>query len=671
MRRWRRALRSIRRDAGLYRRGSVLVTVVAEEEEEVLLPGGAKLLKAKGSLKVLQLPEPVLSARLTTVADYQKEAKPKGKKGGPPVLVDIDPPGWVVSAVARIGHYPGIREIKSIAECPFPRPDGTLVTTPGFDRATGTYYQPTIAFPPIPDEPAHEDARAAVERLIAPFRHFPFQTPADAAAFLAGLVGAVARPGIPGPVPGLAVSGNKAGTGKGLLVHSIGTIATGKVVPVTMYPTGRNRDEEMVKVLTALALRGGPLVLFDDLNDGAIYGDGPLDSAMTALTIENRILGTSNTTASLPLRPSWSCTGINILPGRTAYRRWLRCNLVTAEEFPERRILPDLLGDLLARRGDLVGDILTILRAHQLAGHPREGLDALGNFEDWNRIVRAAIHWATGEDCCATQKDAAEENPERRRQLCLMDGWRLLPGGTVGGVTPRDAVAKVLKDPDGHKVLHTAMLEYGFEGEPVTSKALGNVLRGLKDSNIGGWMFQANTKHTNDGIRWVVVRAERKSESGESSEPFSPVARVRYFRQLSEGQLSEDELNQPGGELTHQTHRTHSRRILSLMARFPLTFVRPRRAIVVSGRSSARPVCFAHLRRNETMGQCSRLKRLRRAGELPVPGPKRFIPEFDPMQFRNAPAVMHEVYCPRTRGGHCSCGAVARALNGRLPEGRR
>ena len=139
---------------------------------------------------------------------------------------------------------------------------------------------------------------------------------------------------IRGPVPGLALIGNKAAVGKGKLVHIASIIATGRPCPATSYPT---KKEEASKVKSALAMSGTSMVLLDDLDEGASYGNGPMDSCITENIINERILGGNKLSGPIELRPTWFLTGNNIVPGRDAYRRWLVCNLVSDLASPEER----------------------------------------------------------------------------------------------------------------------------------------------------------------------------------------------------------------------------------------------------------------------------------------------------------------------------------------------
>ncbi|HMB03991.1 MAG TPA: hypothetical protein VKP69_09665, partial [Isosphaeraceae bacterium] len=100
------------------------------------------------------------------------------------------------------GVYPGVRPLKGIAEVPFPRPDGSLVTAAGYDPGTGVFYAPTVAVEPVPGRPSKDEALDAAKVLFELVEQFPFASVDDFAVWLAGLLTVLARPAIAGPVPG-------------------------------------------------------------------------------------------------------------------------------------------------------------------------------------------------------------------------------------------------------------------------------------------------------------------------------------------------------------------------------------------------------------------------------------------------------------------------------------
>ncbi len=511
-------LPTLARDPGLYQRGGSLVSITSEAKDAVPLTGRTLLNQVLGTPKVITLSEATIGCRLTRCASFFEV---KRDKAGEEIAVDCHPPNWLIRAIAATKEYPGVRPLVAVSECPFPRPDGTIVDTPGYDPATGIMYRPSIDFPPIPAEPTRDDAIAAAERLREPVRQFPFETENDWAVYLSALLTEVARPAIPGPVPGVALIGNKAGSGKGILIDTIGLTAYGRCVPSTAYP----RDSvEADKVKIALALSGQRTVHFDNLDEGSSYGNSALDSALTSDSVNGRILGTPSLTGELPLRLTWFLSGNNITPTKDAYRRWLPCRLVTPLEYPEERDdihIKDLRTYIRESRPNRIGDVLTILKAHALAGHPNGGWPLLGSYEAWDRCVRGATWFATGLDCCATRLEVAADSDSRRAKVALLEGWLELPGGDTG-ITVKQALRLLAEGSESDfPTMRDALSSLERSGKPIDGQSLGKILRGMKDSFIAGLCFRlAGEKHR--AKLWRVTRSDstppNSKPSGEDDE---------------------------------------------------------------------------------------------------------------------------------------------------------
>ncbi len=456
----------------------------------------------------------MIAYRLTRFIDFYAM---KRDREGNEFPASIHPPDWLTQTIAAFEHYPGVRPLLAVVECPYVRPDGATVASPGYDPDTGTLYRPTMEFPAIPDRPDRAAAQAAAARILAVVGQFPFRSDADRAVWLAGLLTAIQRPAIPGPVPGIAFNGNLAGVGKGLLVDVIGIAATGRVAPTSAYPDDK---EEAAKVKVSLALGAPAIVHFDNLDAGACYGNSALDSALTAFTVNDRILGTSRHTGEIPLRVSWFLTGNNIAPGKDAYRRWLPCNIVTDLEHPEERAdlrIPDLRAYVREHRGELVRDALTILRAHALAGRPSAADCALGSFEDWDRQIRGAVSYATGCDPCRTRREAAEESPERVQKLALLEGWRALPDGSDGGagISVQEALRQVKDDEKGvrYGALRDALVAMTRDGSLPGVRNLGNTIRAMKGATLGDLKFEKAGEKQRTAL-WRVVKVTPDHRDG-------------------------------------------------------------------------------------------------------------------------------------------------------------
>lgn len=481
------AVKAIACDPDLYRRGDSLGTVVDEESESVKLPGGVDLQRAQGNSRFLPLSEAALSCVLTRNARFYCWKKDNA--------VDCHPPTWLVGAVASWGNWPGIRSLLGIASCPFVRADGSI-PDPGYDVATGTLYRQSVVLKPIPDRPTQLDARRAAGRFYDLTADFPFADDADRAVWLAGLLTAIQRPLIGGPVPGFAFNGNRAGTGKGLLVDVIGLISGGRGIPTRSYPID---PVEAGKIKLSLALSGIAAVHFDNLPEGGFYGSSELDSALTSTMVEGRILGQSRESGAVPLRPCWFLTGNNISPWKDAYRRWLPCNLKTDMENPHERenvTEKNLRQYVQEHRAQLIHDALVILKAHALAGRPSCDGAPLGSFEEWDAIVRGAVKFARDIDCLTTQRGAANDSPERSEKLALLEAWSSLPEGGTNGAGVTAAEARELAEQGPYATLREALLNLSRDSKLPTSSKIGFKLRAMAGQNIGGWKFEnSGVKH--------------------------------------------------------------------------------------------------------------------------------------------------------------------------------
>jgi putative DNA primase/helicase len=490
-------------DPDLYRQGDVLVTIARHEEEKAKLHGGIELREAKGNIKSVQVGPATLSCRLTALVDFFSWRK---NRDGEDVAVAVAPPQWLPKAILERKSFPSVRPLLGLVETPFPRSDGSLVVEPGYDPRTGYYYAPSVTIDPLPDKPTQQDAEKASDLIYEVVKQFPFAHAAgDYAVWLAGLLSVLARPAIDGPVPGFAIIGNRAGVGKGRLIDVIGTIATGRKVPCSSYPES---NEEATKCRVALALNTTSIIHLDNLEEGRLYGSGPLDSGITATEFKDRILGV-NDNPTLTLRAVWFLSGNKIAPGRDAYRRWLVCNLISALETPEERTdleHPDLIRYVLERRGELVRAALIILAAHAEAGRPREKTwGFLGSFEAWDLIVRGAVWYATGADCNATRKVTAELSPDRVNKISLLDAWADLPGGMTNGTTIATVLELALET--CHSDLKEVLSRFGKDGKLPSATKLGNIIRTMAGTPFDGKMFQIASTTGYHNAQWKVAKA--------------------------------------------------------------------------------------------------------------------------------------------------------------------
>ena len=509
-----KALKALERDGGIYHRDGQLVHVVRVGASE------ATDERPEGTPEIRELTAQALGVRLAAKAKWVSYG-PRGQ------LKTAHPPERVCRAICDFGQWRGLRRLEGIIETPTFRADGTVIEAPGYDRATGLFFEPSEAYPPLPANPTQVDARRALAELIEPFEDFKryYADPAHLAVPLAAILTLLARPAIRGAVPAFIFDASDRGAGKSLHVQVISRIATGRWSRPRVFPAseGAVNEEELAKVLGAIAAAGRSLVDFDNVRctvDGA-----PLLAALTTVEQQEfRILGQSRD-ALLVWRAVVCIGGNNLAIGDEMSRRALLARIEPEDERHELRAdLPREKGGYLhprlrewvaAERPRLVAAALTVLRAWFLAGRPKMGAKTKASFEEWSDVIPHAILWAGGPDvgACSPSQAAEDEDPLKAALRALLDGWGRFCGPE--GMTARALVANLYPDgkrpkpgdgpPDEQLDAARDAVEFltqhrGGERAPSAAK-LGPMLKSFKGTKLGGKCLVAVGK-TGGSVRW-------------------------------------------------------------------------------------------------------------------------------------------------------------------------
>lgn len=489
------AAKALARDSSIFQRGGILVRVVTDGSP------AAEGIRRPYAPRIEALPPAILRERMAATARWISIAE--GKDG--PVEKSARPPTWSTAALHARASWPGVRYLEAIVDYPILRPDGTILDTPGFDPATGLLLRTQGLLATVPEEPTIDDARAACQALFEAVVDFPFEREHHRAAWLAALLTPLARFAFKGPAPLFLVDANVRGAGKGLLLDCISHIATGERFTIATYT---NDENELRKRITALALGGDRLVLFDNLNGR--FGNGVLDAALTATAWKDRVLGV-NRMAEAPLFMTWFATGNNVLIADDTARRTCHIRLESAEERPEERRgfrHPDLYAWLQANRPRLLGGALTILRAYCVAGRPGLGLTPWGSFNAWSRLVRQAVVWLGLPDPGETRLQLQARSDVAAESMgLLLDCWEKMDPERRG-LTAAQVIHCLYKQPPtpipGYHADMKAALE-AFLGRP-DSRGLGNKLRDYRRRIFQGrYVDQAGTVQR--AARWAVFPA--------------------------------------------------------------------------------------------------------------------------------------------------------------------
>ncbi len=389
---------------GIYQRGAF---VVRPGEVSVSISRG----KEVTAQRILELGDHALVEALTKAAEWEKY------DGRSESWVRIDAPQKVaVTYKQRVGRW-RLPVLTGLINAPTLREDGSVLCTPGYDAATGLLLELCgVEFPAIPDRPSQDDAVAALQVLSELLQGFSFVQDASRSVALSAILTACIRRSLP-TAPLHAFTAPVMGSGKSKLVDVATMLASGREAAVIAQ--GKT-EEETEKRLGAMLLAGDAVIAID--NCEAPLGGDFLCQMLTQPVVRARILGRSEA-PELPANAMVTATGNNLVLIGDMGRRALLCQLDPQCERPELRVFPnDPVQLVQADRGKYLVAALTVLRAFQVAGLPRQ-CDPLGSFHDWSRRVRDALVWLDQADPVATLDTVRQNDPRLDAITAVFTQW--------------------------------------------------------------------------------------------------------------------------------------------------------------------------------------------------------------------------------------------------------
>lgn len=288
------------------------------------------------------------------------------------------------------------RPLTALANAPFLRVDGSICDSPGYDADTGIYYAPSLVFPTISTNPSWQEARDALDLISELVKQFPFANEVSRSVFLSDVLTSIARPTLP-KSPVILYNATMAGSGKTLMASVANLIAYGHA---TTHPWPGVNEEELKKVFTSVLLAGDPVVVFDNLPNGAMIKSAALSQFATSDDYADRKLGVSER-VKFRNRTRVVLTGNNITLASDNARRTLVCDLQLEVESIKDRVVdfehPSLASHIKQNRPLYISAALTVLKAYAMHSAPLM-LSPLDSFEDWSWRVREALVWLGEED---------------------------------------------------------------------------------------------------------------------------------------------------------------------------------------------------------------------------------------------------------------------------------
>lgn len=479
----------------VWERGGQLVEVLIDDRDQ---PDGHQSTAAHSVAVTVHR----LAELLDDVADWTKWVKRKGEDDDDFEKVPTSPPTKIVQMVLDRKRWP-IPSLHGITETPFPRPDGTVMTSRGYDAATGYYCAPgaDIAVDVHP-EANRDDAEAALAELHDLFSDFPFETPAHRSCAIAAMLTLVARPAIPGPCPLFAFTSSTPASGKSLLVDVIHEVAVGRQPHRTTYP---ERDDEQEKRITSILMAGHTSVAIDNI-DGT-FGSAHLDALLTTTLWMGRELGRSAMVSVIALTV-WFATGNNMRIKGDLARRVIPIRLEPGVERPEERTAfrhERILDHVRQHRRRYLSAALTILTAYRRSAAPVQ-MTGFGTFEDWSEVVRGPLVWLGEPDPVEARRAWAEDADEKREAyLALAAAWWDVMRSDAVTLAQLPEIAAVGNE---RSALRDALTALAGRGNTIDTRLLGNMLRRERGRVFGRYRWDYAETRSHGARRWRLHRLD-------------------------------------------------------------------------------------------------------------------------------------------------------------------
>jgi putative DNA primase/helicase len=471
----------IRANRGLYQRDGAIVFIS-------YTPAKTSRGEATTTIQILERQEHALIVDMAEAATFERFDK-RAKK-----WVAADPPILAVKALREHGlgkfRFPTLH---GVITAPTLRADGTVISSQGYDAATGLFFDHRgVMFPPIPERPTRADAEGALARIAKLIENFPFVTSCDRSVALSAILTACVRRSLP-TAPLHAFTAPTAGTGKSKLVDIASVIATGfKAAPLSH---GAN-EEETEKRLASKLMAGEPFIAIDNCTQ-PLCGD-LICSLLTQERVSPRILGMSKT-PSISTGAFVAANGNNLIIRGDLVRRTMLCRIDAKVEQPETRVFTsgDPVESAMAKRAELVVDALTILRAYEVAGRPKQSGHAspLGSFECWSDLVRDALIWLGEADPVESMNQLRKRDPILEAVRAVMGQWRETFGNQ--SVTAAEVIRTATKMRQNiyegleleHPDFRDALMAVAGRGNTLSGIALGRWLGVHRDKIVDDHQF--------------------------------------------------------------------------------------------------------------------------------------------------------------------------------------
>jgi putative DNA primase/helicase len=413
-------------------------------------------------------------------------------------LVPCDPPARTAQIILHRPHWKMIPSVAGIITTPTLRPDGSIVSAPGFDSTTRLFHVSNgyLRLPLMPERPSRADALAALQLLKGLLGEFPFVAPVDWAVALSAIISPVVR-GALTTVPLHAFSAPAAGSGKSFAMDVISNICTGRDCPVV--DTGWEQAE-IEKRLIGLMLKGSQMISIDNVT--VELGGDLLCQAVDRPTLQPRMFSTLEI-EEIENRSTLYANGIALRVRGDMSRRTLISALDPQMERPElREFSGNPVKAVLSNRGAYIAACLTIPRAYLAAGSP-DRLPPLASFQTWSDLVRSALVWLGCADPIESMDTVRADDPQLSALRQVLAAWLSCFGSDA--MTCATVVQALYSNPNSELRTALAAVASLRGGGGIDAVKLGRWLRNSRDRIADGMKFVAAGHGHGNVSKWAVV----------------------------------------------------------------------------------------------------------------------------------------------------------------------
>jgi len=419
-------------------------------------------------------------------------------------------------------QWEGIKILRRITPMPIISEAG-LHQTLGYDPFTGLYYYASdyAKIPRVPRSPSKQMAQEALAVIIDLVDEFPFADPCHRSAWLASLLGVVARPMLGPCAPMTIIDGNRSGAGKGMLCDLICDICLAPGEAAGKFTGLDKNEDEQRKMFLALA-RENPLIgIFDNFKSGGSIGSPVLDAILTTGAVSGRILGiTKIEKAVFDTTLFATANRIQIDANSDLLRRIFYILLETRAENPEQQKFkyPEVRAQAQQNRGKYLAAALTIMeyaRTHRDSLPPVTPWGSYGGYD----IVRRVLVDLGEPDPRGGISKLAERHQGATELSNVIDAMAMIGMSSTRGMTAREIWTAIttdeFEDDADRKALleeaRTALIPPWSKGDPVTWLGRRISTQFRDQMHDGRWIREGDKKRANSKV--FFLRAAEEDES--------------------------------------------------------------------------------------------------------------------------------------------------------------